>query len=315
MADVWQQPIVYGEEVLAAKVANQDVPVESPIPRLTEEPHKKAANAAKVGSKSEGLFQDNLQALADDMEARQEQNTRTEVDRELGLVFRRDRDLRWYDHESATYRPHLHCGGRAQDDGITLNNPGTAVGVGETFPTSPSFPYASKRAIWDVPGGEPRAPDTQVRAEEDIDGRHVPLVLAPGDGAFLRPSPPTPEQHLVPQHKTNHLMFAGQTAGQTARIGDLGVLGEKFQQRSSARHQHQHRHDEDGSGSAVTRARHRLHSFRAARHVVSMRVNSDHGHVNVPSQGAEDQRAMPTPRDGAKAMLGRLKEIRCSVLA
>lgn len=315
MDDVWQQPITYGEEVVAAKEARQDDPAESTITRPTEEPKEKAANATEVGGKSEGSFQESLQALADGMEARREQNTDTEVDRELGLIFRNDPDFRWRGHDSATDSRHLHYGKRAQDNGDTLH-PGTVVRVGESFPTAPSYLYPPKHAIWGVPAGEPPLPHTQVLAEKDIEGRHVPPVLAPRDDAIVQPAPPTPEQHLVQQYKANRSHFlAGSDifTGQTARIGGLSEREEKIQQRSSGRHRH--RYDEDGSGFAVARARHRLDSFRTARQILLTNVNSDHGHQNVPSQVAKDQHAMPTYQDGAKAMLGRLKEMRCSVLA
>lgn len=303
MDDVWQQLIVYGEEVEAAKVASQDDPAESAVSRTTEDPQEKAASAIEVEGTLERSFQENLQALADGMEARREQNTHAEVDRELGLVFRNDHEFGWCDHESATDSRHFPYGGRAQDNGATFN-PGKTVGVDDTFPISPSYLYPPKHAIWGVPAGEPPLPHPQVPAEKDIESRRVPPVLAPSDGAIARPAPSTPEQH----NKANRSRLAGPDmfAGQ-------GKLEEKFQQRSSGRRQH--RHDEDGSGFAVARARHRLNSFRTARQIVSMNVNSDHGHENVPSQIAEDRNAMPTSQDGAKAMLGRLKEMRCAVLA
>lgn len=311
MDDVWQQPIVYGEEVVAAKAATQDDPAESSIAKPTEEPQDKAANAAEVGSESETSFQESLQALADGMEARREQDIHTEIDRELGLVFRNDHDLRWCDHESAIDRRHLHYSRRAQDDRAMLNL-GTTVGVDETFPTSP-YLFPPKHAIWGVPR-EPPLSHTQVLGEKDIEGRYVPPVLVPSDGTIARPAPPTPEQHLAPQHTGNRSrLLAGPDmfGGQTARIGGLGELEKCFQQRSTGRHQR--RHDADGSGIAVARARHRLDSFRTARKIVSTNTNSDRGHENVPSQVAEDQNVMPPFQDGAKAMLGRLKEMRCSV--
>lgn len=313
MDDVWQQPIVYDEKDAAAKVANQDDPAESTLTRPSEEPQEQAAKGTEVGGKSEDSFEENLQALADDMEARREQNTHIEVDRELGLAFRNDRDFRWCDHNSATDRLHLDYGGRVQDDGPTPK-PGTTVGVDGTIPTSPSYLFPPQNAIWGVPAGEPPMPHTQELAEKDIVGTPVPPVLVPSDGAIVRPAPPTPEQHLVPRMKANRSRLLGGSdifAGHTARIGDLGALEANFEQLSSERRQH--RHDEDGSGFAVARARYRLASFRIARQSILADANSDHGHESNPLQVSGDQH-MPS-QDGAKAMLGRLKEMRCSVLA
>lgn len=305
---MWQQPIVYGEEDAAAKVACKDDPAENTIPRPMEEPQEKTEHGTEVGGESKLSPQDNLQALADDMDARRELNTHAEVDRELGLVFRNDRDFRWHDLESSTDRRQVHYGGRAQDDGATAN-PGTAVGVDETIPTSPSYLYPPEHAIWGVPADEPPLPHTKVRAKRGILATHVPPVISPSDGAIDRPVPSTPEKHLVPPQKANRSRLLNDSdvfAGQPARRGGLGELEETLQPLPSGRHQY--RHDEDGSGFAVARARHRLYNFRAAREIIS----TDHGHENVPSQ---DQHAMPTSQYGAKATLGRLKEMRCLVLA
>lgn len=236
------------------------------------------------------------------MDARQEHDTHTEVDRELGLVFRNDHDFEWWDHESATDCRHIHYGGRVQGNEVALNS-GTTVRAGRNLPTSPSHLYHPKHTVWGVPAGKPPLPDTQVLTERHIEGSCIPSVLAPSDDVLVGPAPSTRQQHKANSSPlVDSDMFSG-----------LGELKEKSQQRLSGRHHH--RHDEDGSGIAVARARHRLKSFRTARQNVSTNVNSDHGHENVPSPLPEDQRARPTSQDEAKAMLGRLKEMRCAVLA
>lgn len=295
---------------MAVKVANQG-DADRTIARPTEELEKKAAEAAEVGGESEGSSQEDLQAPGDGIEARREQDAHTEeVDRELGLVFRNGPDFRWCDQEGSTDRRQLQYGGRAQGNGDTRSL-GTAVGIDESFPTSRHYP--PKHAIWGVPAGELPLPHTQVLSEMEIEGRHVLPVLAPRDSVTFHPAPPDPEQHLVPQHKDNgsSRLLAGSHmfAGHTARKGGLGELEEMFQQRSSGRH------DEASCGFAVARARQRLDSFRKARQIILTTVNSDHGHENVPSQVAQDEHTTPKPQDGAKAMLSRLKEMRCSVFS
>eukprot|EP00903_Cladosiphon_okamuranus_P007015 g6824.t1 len=154
-----KQPITHGEKVVTATEVNQDDPAESAVARPTEESDEKVANATEAGARSEGSFQQNLLALADGMDARREQKTDTEVDRELGLVFRNDPDFKWRDHDSSTDDRHLHYGGRAQDDGEILN-PGAVVDD-KSFPTSPSYLSPTEHAIWGVPAGEPPLLHTQ----------------------------------------------------------------------------------------------------------------------------------------------------------
>lgn len=315
MDDMWQQPIVYGEARATAKVENQDDLAQATLTRPSEEPQEKAGNGTEVGGKSEGSSLEKLQALADDIEARREQNTDNEVDHELGLDFRNDRDFRWCDHESAIDRLQLRYGGRAQGDGVRPIS-GIVARVDETTPTPSSYRYRPKHAIWGVPAGESPLPHTQVLTEKDIMETFVPPVLAPRDGAIVRPALHTPEQHVVPQEKANRsrlLDGSDMFAGRTTRTGGQGEFGENFQPLSWGRHQH--RHDEYGSGFAVARARHRLNSFRTARQSISTDINSDHGHENGPPQVSADQHAMPASQDRAKVMLGRLKEMRCSVLS
>eukprot|EP00752_Nemacystus_decipiens_P011302 g10044.t1 len=73
-----KEPIVYGEEGDITTVANQDDAAGKAVPRTTEILLEKAAPAT-VGSSFEHSFRENLQALADGMEARREQNTYNEA--------------------------------------------------------------------------------------------------------------------------------------------------------------------------------------------------------------------------------------------
>ncbi len=117
-------------------------------------------------------------------------------------------------------------------------------------------------------------------------------------------APPAPVLNPAPRSKVNQCRLAvgsDMLIGNSANARGLDMVEEPHLGR------HMQRHDEDGRGFAVARARQRLSSFRAARQSMSMATNGTAN--NAVSE------AIPPLQEGAKAMLGRLKQMRHSLLA
>lgn len=115
-------------------------------------------------------------------------------------------------------------------------------------------------------------------------------------------APPAPLLNPAPRSKVDQFRLhvgSDMLLSNSARTRGLNMVEEPYLAG------HLQRHDEDGGGFAVARARQRLNSFRAARRSMSMAANES---ANAVSEA-------PPPFQGAKVMLGRLKQMRQSLLA
>ena len=283
-----QQPIVYGEQDAAApEVADeQDRPSDNNLPTPTEDPRENVADGGEIGGASDGVVNESLlQELADDMAARRERKTHIEVDRELGLAFGDDPHFSWRGRESTTN--HLYGGVRVYHDTVDPSAE-TELRTEGSDALAPSYTYPPRQRI--RADGTP-SPHRRLFSEKNTSGlvpasnmpKLVPPVLAPGNSpTVFHPVPAVPGG---PQSKAN--------------LSRLPVSADMGFGNPSRTHGNDRLEETpvDGEGFAVARARQRLNSLRAARQSMSIDPANVH-------------EATPPPQKEAKAMLGRLKEMR-----
>lgn len=315
--NVPQQPIVYGEQDATGELEKKQGVDDSVVSKPAEKsPEKEVRDCSEISP------QRVLQALADGMALRQEQDTHTELDRELGLDFKDDPGDGWCGRGSAAARPGYsrrvpHDGAHSQ---VNFEVGAAVEGVDHE---GSSHWYPPKLYTWKSPWFEtPPENPTGFASDKEIDvsspfntATFVPPDAAPIDGPTTRRVPLAPMLHTAPLSQAYQSGLPNPGAEEAfienaARARDLRVLDNTIQQRPLDGPSH--RKDSDGGGCAVARARRRLGSFRTARQQMSTGVNMTHSrHESTarPAQQSVDYQAMPHFQD-AKTTLSRLKDMR-----
>ncbi|CAM9097604.1 unnamed protein product [Ectocarpus fasciculatus] len=311
-----KQPIVYGEQDATDELETKRGADNSVFSKPAEQPPEK-----EVRDSSEISPQRVLQALADGMELHQEQDTHTELDRELGLDFNDPGDD-WCGRGSAAARPGYSR--RVPHDAAHSHvNFEVGAAVEGIDHEGSSHWYPPRLSTWTSPWFEtpPKhaaglATDKEIVVSSPFDtATYFPPDVAPIDGPTTRRVPLASMLHPAPQSQAYQSSLPNPGAEEAfmedaARTRDLRVLDNTIGQRPLAGFSH--RKDMDGGGCAVSRARRRLGSFRTARQQMSTGTNMTHSrHESTarPTQLSVDYQAMP-PFQDAKATLSRLKDMR-----
>lgn len=222
--NVWQEPIVIGDESEATDVLKQEVVVVKMHGKLEKGSQKDSVVGTEDGNKQGGWLQESLEVLADNMASRTLRET-SELDRELGLDFSDDIFDGVGQRGVSTKRARGLPAGVGLNGELSPSASGLDTGaVGavkkESGPPASSRSYFPRRITYDIPDDSPLSrrgkPQQDVNSKTESALRNmfeveataagatniplnpsasIPPTLVPGDDASFRRSPPTP----VPQ--------------------------------------------------------------------------------------------------------------------
>lgn len=312
---------MYGEQDATGELEKNQGTEDRVVSKPGEQPPEK-----EVRDSLEISPQRILQALADGMALRQEQDTHTELDRELGLDFKDDPGDRWCGRGSTADRPGYSR--RAPHDAAHAQvNFEVGAAVKGIDHEGSSHWYPPKLSAWTSPLFETPlenaaglASDKEIVVSSPLNtATFVPPDVAPIDDPTTGRVPLAPMLHAAPQSQAYQSSLPNPGAedafkGNAGRTRDLRVLDNTIRQRPLDGPSH--RKDMDGGGFAVARARRRLGSFRTARQQMSTGVNMTHSrHESTarPAQQSVEYQAMPHFQD-AKTTLTRLKDMRNTLI-
>lgn len=302
--NIWQQPIVIGEESNATDVLKEEVVVVKVHGKLEKGSQKDDAVDTEGDNKRDGWPQENLEMLADNMASRTLRET-SELDRELGLDFSDD-----FFHgvgqcgASPKWERGLPAGvylSGALSPSVSGLDTGAAGAVEEeSRPPVSSRSYFPRHITYDLPLSPRGKPQHAVKSKTEstlqnneveataTGATNVPLIpsaliastLAPGDDATFRRLPPTPLRQTEQGGYVGSFCLPRATksfVGGNAESRDQGRVNGNIQ--GSTDHvgrremylQRQQQIDEGvdddawGPGFALARARRRLRSFQTTR--------------------------------------------------